>query len=125
MQRWARTAGAEKQNNPSHAQNLNLARGAKECHHIRWVCDNNQTKCCLTQGLRPWSQHWVEKKSEEASRARVPSSGLSITRTCANDTSVASSTGFDESALGRSSFSNVEVHALMSDAWTLEKSCGP
>ena len=84
---------------------------------MRW----QSNEICLTQGLRPWSQHLVEKKSEETSRARMPSSGLSITRTCANDTSVASSTPQHDATstnrLGvRSSFSNVEVHALMSDA---------
>ena len=70
MQRWARTAGAERQNNPSHSQNLKLARGATECHHIRWVCDNNQTKCCLTQGLRPWSQQWVGEEERGALKSK-------------------------------------------------------
>ena len=120
MQRWARSAGAERQDGRLPSQYLKLARGAKECHHVRCLCDGNQTKFCLSQGLRPWSQHWVEKESEEASRARMLIRFEHYTNLCQRYISrfffSAARRDFDESVRERSWFSNVEVHVLMSDA---------
>ena len=95
MQRWARSAGAERQDDRSPSQYLKLARGAKE-----WLGGEEERGGLKSKDAVIRFEHYTNLCQRYISRLFYSGARRD----------------FDESARGRSSFSNVEVHALMSDA---------
>ena len=109
MQRWGRSAGPERQDDRSPSQYLKLARGAKECHHIRWLCDGNQTKfvslraAAMVATLGGEEERGGLKSKDAVIRFKHYLCQRYISRLFCS----AARRDFDESARGRSLFSNV------------------
>ena len=113
MQRWARGAGPERQEDRSPSQYLKLARGAKECH-------GNQTKFVSLRGCGHgrnigWRRR-ARRPQEQGCRHQVSAIHEPVPTIHQSPLLLRSTTRLRRIGSGRSSFSNVEVHALMSDA---------